>query len=363
MVERRPYPRDAPPCSSSFDPPPDAEERQPQQYRSRHAQHRKDPDLQALHARHPVVAIWDDHDIVGGAWRDGASRHDARRHGPWDERVAAGRRAWREWVPTASADRRAHPHLYRRIALGSLAELVLLDTRHAGRDRPALGGWATLAILRRNRSMLGAEQWRWLEDELTAPAPPWTLVGTSVVMAPLRAMGNLLLNPDQWDGYPGERRRLLELLAAHGRQSPVVLAGDLHSSWATELPHGSAVELVTPAVSAPSMAEMLLAPVPGLAELAARWFRLQNRGVRFSEINGHGYLVVELDRDRLRAEWWHVDQVRHPGAAQRCVAAFQTTAGSGRLVEADLPPPTGYEPGEGDQAALSPSAESSGKVR
>jgi hypothetical protein len=111
------------------------------------------------------------------------------------------------------------------------------------------------------------------------------------------------------------------------------------------------------------MAEMLLALVAGLAELAARGLRLQNRGVRFSEINGHGYLVVELDRDRLRAEWWHVDQVRQPGAGQRCVAAFQTTAGSGRLVEADLPPPTGYEPGEGDQAALSPSAESSGKVR
>lgn len=332
-------------------------------YRARHAQHRKDPDLQALHARHPFVAMWDDHDIVGGAWRDGASRHDPRRHGPWRDRVAAGRRAWREWVPAASPDRQSHPQLYRRLALGSLAELVLLDTRYAGRDRPALGGWPTPAILRRDRSMLGADQWRWLEAELAAPSPRWSLVGTSVVMSPLRAVGRLLVNPDQWDGYPHERRRLLELLAERGRRGAVVLAGDLHSSWASELPHADAVELVTPAVSAPSMAEMLLVPVPGLAELAARWFRLQNGGVRFSDIKGHGYVLLELDRDRLRAEWWHVDEVRHPGAGQRCVAAFETAAGSGRLVEAAPPAKTGYQSAEGDQAALSPPAESSGKLR
>ena len=333
-------------------------------YRARHAQHRTDPDLQALHARHPFVAVWDDHDIVGGAWKDGASRHDRRHQGPWGDRVAAGRRAWREWVPAASPDPQSHPQLYRRLALGSLAELVVLDTRHAGRDRPALGGWATPAILRRDRSMLGDDQWRWLEAELAPDSPRWSLVGTSVVMSPLRAVAKLLLNPDQWDGYPNERRRLLDLLAERGRRGAVVLAGDLHSSWASELPHGDAVELVTPAVSAPSMAEMLLAPVPGLAELAARWFRLQNGAVRFSEIKGHGYLLVDLDRDRLRAEWWHVDQVRHPGAGQRCVAAFETAAGSGRLVEVAPPSGTGYEPAEeADQAALSPSAESSGKLK
>ena len=332
-------------------------------YRARHAQHRKDPDLQALHSRHPVAVMWDDHDIAGGAWSGGASRHDPDRQGPWPERLAAGRKAWREWVPAGSPEPAEHPHLYRRLGLGSLADLVLLDTRYAGRDRPALGGWATPAVLRRNRSMLGAEQWSWLEAELRRPPARWTLVGSSVVLSPLRALARLLVNPDQWDGYPGERRRLLDLLSATGRRGAVVLAGDLHSSWATELPAGDAVELVTPAVSAPSMAEMLLVPVPGLAGMAARWFRLQNGGVRFSEIEGHGYLLVELDRERLRAEWWHVDQVRQAGASERCVAAFETAAGSGRLVESEPPDDAGYDSADGAQAALSPSADSSGKVR
>jgi len=50
-------------------------------YRGRYAQYRTDPDLQALHARHPVLGIWDDHELAGGAWRDGATVHQPAHHG------------------------------------------------------------------------------------------------------------------------------------------------------------------------------------------------------------------------------------------------------------------------------------------
>ncbi|HLF41836.1 MAG TPA: alkaline phosphatase D family protein, partial [Acidimicrobiia bacterium] len=33
-------------------------------YRARHAQYKTDPGLQHLHLRHPVVAVWDDHELA-----------------------------------------------------------------------------------------------------------------------------------------------------------------------------------------------------------------------------------------------------------------------------------------------------------
>ena len=59
-------------------------------YRRRHAHTRLDPDLQALHLRHPMVFVWDDHDMADNAWRHGAKAHDDDEHGPWER--APGRR-------------------------------------------------------------------------------------------------------------------------------------------------------------------------------------------------------------------------------------------------------------------------------
>ena len=51
-------------------------------YRRRIAQIRADPDAQALHLRHPMVTIWDDHDLADNAWRDGAKTPRRRRTRP-----------------------------------------------------------------------------------------------------------------------------------------------------------------------------------------------------------------------------------------------------------------------------------------
>ena len=48
-------------------------------YRRRHAQHKRDPDLADLHARVPFVTTWDDHEVTNDSWKDGAENHDAER--------------------------------------------------------------------------------------------------------------------------------------------------------------------------------------------------------------------------------------------------------------------------------------------
>ena len=42
-------------------------------YRTRHAQHKLDPDLRAAHQRYPWLMIWDDHEVANNAWQDGAA--------------------------------------------------------------------------------------------------------------------------------------------------------------------------------------------------------------------------------------------------------------------------------------------------
>ena len=40
-------------------------------YRMRHGLYRTDPDLQAAHAAHPWITVWDDHEMMNDTWRAG----------------------------------------------------------------------------------------------------------------------------------------------------------------------------------------------------------------------------------------------------------------------------------------------------
>jgi alkaline phosphatase D len=39
-------------------------------YRMRYGLYRSDPDLQAAHAAHPWITVWDDHEIMNDTWRE-----------------------------------------------------------------------------------------------------------------------------------------------------------------------------------------------------------------------------------------------------------------------------------------------------
>lgn len=317
-----------------------------EQYRARYAQHRTDPDLQALHARHPMVAVWDDHEIAGNAWRDGAADHDPATDGPWLDRLLAAGQAHEEWVPGRTA---RHPDdgrlkAWRALPLGDLAELVVLDTRAWGRDlqpqtADEVGGPAPGAPAGSTRTILGADQAAFVTERLgRADRPPWVVLANQVMFHPLEvplpapslagaaeAAGFVVrdgraLNPDQWDGYPQARE---ELSVAMGRQGGVVVVtGDVHSSWAWEGPANDGgqpamVELVTPSVSAEALATRL--PLPAAAVEAV--LLGTDPDLAHVELSSHGYLLVDLDAERVQAEWWYVDPAdvatHHLGAARR----------------------------------------------
>ena len=111
-------------------------------YRTRLAQYRRDPDLQELHRQTPFIVVWDDHETANNSWMGGAENHtppdpgceqpcDPEGEGDWSDRVAAARRAFFEWIPI-----RDNPgqKLYRTLPYGDLADIIMIDTRIEGRE-------------------------------------------------------------------------------------------------------------------------------------------------------------------------------------------------------------------------------------
>lgn len=309
-----------------------------QDYRMRYAQYRLDPDLQELHRQHSMLSIWDDHEFANNSYHDGAVNHEAG-EGDWSVRRDAAAQASFEWVPRRGDGTK----IYRSVRLGDLADLVLLDTRIAGRDEaPSL---AVAQLRDPGRQMLGAEQEKWVGDVLRQSVSddvPWRIIGQQVQVAPI-TLGGQVVNPDTWDGYPTARARFLSQLDASG--DCVVLTGDIHSSWAMDIPRdperydpltgeGSvAVEIVTPGVTSPLVpGEFGPLGAEGLEQLAGRVPH-----ILWADLKRRGFVIVDIDRDRVQADWYHLDDVAARDRQARYVTSFSTLAGSRHLVEASEP--------------------------
>ncbi len=298
-------------------------------YRTRHAQARRDPDLQALHAAHPMAVVWDDHDLADNAWRGGAKGHDPDTQGPWAERLDAALRAHQEFLPKRLADPDDLSSAWRRLDGGDLFTVVCTEGR-AQRDEQA-GHEGSTDADHPDRTMLGSTQARWLEEAVSGYPGRWVVLLTGTVLSELvipapdaldgalpekyAVVDGCAANTDQWDGYLAERRRLAAALARRNGGS-LALSGDIHSSWAIEGPLGPdgvpvAVELVCPPAATTPLGQLL---GPGIGEVAAPVIVDQLPGVRWVDLDHRGYLTVHLGRERADATWWWVEGRRpEPG--------------------------------------------------
>jgi alkaline phosphatase D len=305
-------------------------------YRMRYATYRRDVDLQEAHRRHPFIAVWDDHELANNAWSGGASSQTPEK-GDWAARRAGAYRAYLEWMPVREL-RDGEIRLYRDFSFGTLADLIMLDTRSL-RDQQ-IGG-ADARIGDPARTLLGAAQEAWFFDRLRAShrrGTAWRLVGQQVLFAPITPPGLPVMNTDAWEGYPAARRRVVDLIASERIANVAVLTGDLHSSWALDVPRetwggydartgaGSvAVELVTPAISSPPLfANARLREQAALLRLAAPH-------LKYLDGDSHGYIVVDVTRERLLAEWHFVPTVAERTDSEIRAAAFVCERGSARL--------------------------------
>ena len=321
-------------------------------YRTRYAWYRADPDLAEMHRNFPVISIIDDHEVANNTWRDGASNHQPS-EGSFRARVVAAMKAYHEWLPMPVTP-------YDRYDIGGLAAIFRLETRLLARDKPLdledaiIGRPDPMAAMRAfrdgplqdpSRTMMGAEQERWLAAGLASSVRAeqrWQLLAQQVVMGPSRlpptmpqwssvqpnpasraalreqvalaaSAAGLPYSLENWNGYPAARARVLGGAQAAGANL-VVLSGDSHNAWAFDLANDgrpAGVEFAGQAVASLGIDGRFDGdPRRIAADLVAT-----NPALKWCETSRRGYMTVTLDRDAARSDWLFLDTVARRSTA------------------------------------------------
>jgi len=289
-------------------------------YRLRYATYRTDPDLQEAHRQFPFILVWDDHELANDAWSGGGLNHNPEKgEGDWATRKAAAYKAYLEWMPIRESTEPGI-HLYRTFRFGTLADLVMLDTRGLRDRQVAINDVAGLADPK--RTLMGAAQEAWMFDQVRASqraSTPWTLLGQQIMFARSSPPGMPVQNNDAWDGYQAQRDRVFDFIEQEKVRNLVILTGDAHSSWGFDVPRnpwngyqaatgeGSlAVELVTPAISSPTPALF----DSGQGQDPAAAIRVALPHLKFVDGTHRGYAIVDLTPTIMKADWYFVPDVR-----------------------------------------------------
>lgn len=340
-------------------------------YRTRHAQYKRDADLQAAHARAAFICVWDDHETANDSWTGGAQNHQPAAEGNWATRKAAAMQAYFEWMPIRDP-KPGNPWeaINRSFQFGNLATLMMVETRLLARseqagfkgDIPEISAIPSVLATRNTpgRELLGEPQRAWLENSLTqsvASKTAWQILGNQIVMA--RVEGPLLdkllgadrveamlatvdpkvraqiqiaqagyragipFNLDAWDGYPAARERLYASFQRSGSQ-PIVLSGDSHAFWANDLSNNAgtpvAVELGVSAISSPSIGDSM--PKLPLGDLLER----TNKEVLLCDQRAKGYILLTMTADKARADYVTVSTIYAPEFTDSILATFEVPA-------------------------------------
>ena len=324
-------------------------------YRTRHGRYKTDPDLQALHAKAPVIAIWDDHEFANDAWSGGAENHTEGAEGAWSDRQAAAKQAYFEWMPVRPS---IAGTTYRRLRFGKLADLSLLDLR-SFRSQQATTGSGTVDDP--DRTITGRAQLDWLKAGLTASdtsGTAWRLIGNSVMISPV-AFGSLpayllepldkllglpkdglAINTDQWDGYTDDRRELLAHLHDNGIRNTVFLTGDIHMAWANDVPvkaatyplsPSAATEFVVTSVTSDNLDDILKVAPGTVSVIAAAAIQAANRHVRWLDTDSHGYGVLDITAARAQMDYYVLSDRTDPAATSTWKRSYRTTAGTQKV--------------------------------
>jgi alkaline phosphatase D len=362
-------------------------------YRQRHAQYKTDAGARAMHAAHPFVACWDDHEVTNNPWTGGAQNHQTEREGDYEQRRSAALQAYYEWMPVRDPRAGEAPEAFwRSYELGGLATLVTLESRHTGRDRQIDYGEHYHAIRSPEtrdrfmqeiigdpaRRMLSPEMEAFFETRMArsvARGEPWRLVGNAspiarMLVPDLEAAGipetlapeaerpgaganlfwkgkwNLPFYTDTWDGYPAARESLYAAAERAGARDLLFLTGDSHSFWENSLfdkagkPVG--IEIGTAGISSPGD----FVETGWLGDGPARLNRLFAQSlpeVNWTEDRFQGYVRLEFTKAEAQVDFIAVDTCLSPEYRTRSLrrTVIRRTA-SGLMLE------TGGAPGGGE---------------
>ncbi|MBO1333433.1 alkaline phosphatase [Streptomyces sp. VRA16 Mangrove soil] len=327
-------------------------------YRIRHGLHKTDDDVRAMHAAHPIVAIWDDHEFANDAWSGGAENHSPDTEGSWAARQQAAKQAYFEWMPVRPS---VAGTVYRRLRFGALADLHLLDLRTFRSQQAGVGSGAVDSA---DRTITGRAQLDWLKSGLAASDAQWKLVGTSVMISPV-AFGSLpahllgplaellglpqeglAINVDQWDGYTHDRKELIAHLRDHGIRDTVFLTGDIHMAWANDVPvtagtyplsPSAATEFVVTSVTSDNLDDILHVAPDTVSTVAEGAIKAANRHVKWLDMDSHGYGVLDVTAERAQMDYYVISDRADKNATSAWERSYRTRTGTQKVERVQTP--------------------------
>ena len=291
------------------------------EYRAKYNLYHSDAQLRAMRAAHPMIAIWDDHEVEDN-YADGLpGGQTEERRIPYAARQRNAYRAFFEHMPRIQ--HRADPlRIFGRIGLGGNADLFLLDQRRFRDDQPCnpddrgFEPCPPEERARPGRTMLGGAQKEWFKNGLASSRAAWKVVGNQVMMMALDVPARSPLNTDQWDGYEAERREIVDHIASRGIGDVTFITGDIHTFFAGQVtPSGrqgippvdgapAATEFVGGSITSRGIADQggeesaaAIAPGADAGALAS------NPHYRYSNQQYKGYGVLEARENEMVVEY------------------------------------------------------------
>ncbi|WP_430459444.1 alkaline phosphatase D family protein [Thalassolituus sp. LLYu03] len=367
-------------------PDPEVEVLNLEQYRARYAQYRSDVDLQLVHQKKPFICVWDDHELANDTWKNGAQNHNDGEGEFADRKAAAiqayhewlpirtgsdSAKIWRTFafgnlVNLVMMDTR----MYARDEALSYSDYIT----ESGIDTASFQA----ALADTSRGLLGAEQQQFVIGSIFDSNATWQVLGQQVLMGRIFVPTELLVglgeiealisagadastkqgevasllstlatikgrilagdptvtseekarvestapyNLDAWDGYFPAREAILRR-AQYFNLNLVVLAGDTHNAWASDLyvaddtgavqrDSGSVgVEFATAGVTSPGFEKYV-----GFGSNTAMQAGFETAvttlvdDLKYLNSANRGYMLVEFTEEASTCEWRFVDTI------------------------------------------------------
>lgn len=301
-------------------------------YRNRYALYRSDPHLRKAHELFPWIVTWDDHEVDNNYANDKEERGAPRDQ--FLERRSNAYQAYYEHMPLrkTSLPRGSSLDLYRAFDYGGNARFHVLDTRQYRSDQPCGDGRKPQceAALSEQQTMLGEAQEKWLMNGMKESKQTWNILANQVLFAKIdvKPGEGAEYAMDQWSGYEVPRNRLIEFFDEAKPNNPVIITGDIHSNWVSDIERGAkkvAVEFVGTSIT--SGGDGLDLP---FAEVN---FKRENPHLHFF-LAKRGYVSCTVEEKVFRSDYKIVEKVTTPGSGVETRARFVVASGAHRVERA-----------------------------
>ena len=316
------------------------------EYREKYALYHSDPNLLEVRRLHPLISIWDDHEVENN-YAGLTPESGANTSLPFPERRANGYRAFFEHMPRVRS-RSDIDRIYGGLRLGRNVDLLLLDERQYRDDQPCgdmIGNADCPESFDPNRTLLGTAQRDWLERRLDRSDATWKVIGNQVMIMAIDVPAGHAVNPDQWDGYKAERERLMRFVADRGIENVSFVTGDIHTFFAGQVtpsgrepdvssvpPAGAvATEFVAGSITSDGIPEQFGVNETSEAladQLDEPTIRANNPHIEYVDTSTKGYAVAEARPDELLVTYRGARSITEPSSEVFDLARFRVEPGT-----------------------------------